>query len=81
MITLTGITEGQIIGSPNTVTPVFSVSDDTDQEPTLTATLNGEPFTSDTAVSEVGEYELVVTAIDVSGNEAEVEVNFKIVSE
>jgi len=47
----------------------------------LIATLNGEPFTSGTEVSEVGEYELEVTATDASGNEAEVAVNFEIVAE
>jgi len=81
VITLTGVTAGQVIVSPDTVTPVFSVSDDTDPEPILIATLNGEPFTSGTLVSEVGEYELEVTAIDASGNEAEVAVNFEIVAE
>ena len=77
VIDITGVTEGQIIVSPDTVTPVFSVSDDA----IVTATLNGEPFTSGTVVSEVDEYELVVTAIDASGNEAEVAVNFEIVAE
>jgi len=82
VITLTGVTEGQVIVSPDTVTPVFSASDDTDSEPILTATLTGvEPFTSGTEVSEPGEYELVVTAIDASGNESEVAVNFEIVQE
>ena len=45
----------------------------------LIATLNGEEFTSGTVVSELGEYELVVTAIDASGNEAEMTIEFKIV--
>ena len=85
VIDLTGVTEGQIIISPDTVTPVFSASDDTDPEPILIATLTtlngGDPFTSGTEVSEVGEYELEVTAIDASGNEADVTVNFEIVAE
>ena len=80
VIDLTGVTEGQIVVSPDTVTPVFSVSDNTDSEPILIATLNGEPFTSGTVVSEVGEYELEVTAIDASDNETEVAVNFEIVA-
>ena len=54
---------------------------DPDEGDSATATLNGELFTSGTVVSEVGEYELVVTAIDASGNEAEVAVNFEIVAE
>ncbi len=79
-ITITGVTEGQVIVSPETVTPVFSASDDTDPSPTVTATLlNGDEFTSGTEVSEVGTYELIVTAVDASGNEAEVTVNFEIV--
>ncbi|MBA7620414.1 hypothetical protein ES703_27763 [subsurface metagenome] len=81
MIDLTGVTEGQVIVFPDTVTPVFSVSDETDPDPILIATLNGEPFTSGTEVSEVGEYELEVTAIDASDNETEVAVNFEIVAE
>ena len=81
VIDLTGVTEGQIIVSPDTVTPVFSASDDNDPEPILIATLNVGPFTSGTVVSAVGEYELVVTAIDASGNEADVTVNFEIVAE
>jgi len=81
VINLTGVTEGQVIVSPNTVTPVFSVSDDTDPDPTLVVTLNGEPFTSGTEISEIGEYELEMTAIDASGNETEEEVSFEIVAE
>jgi len=81
VITLEGVTEGQVIVSPETVTPVFSASDDNDPEPILIATLNGGPFTSGTVVSAVGEHELVVTAIDASGNEADVTVNFEIVAE
>ena len=81
VIALTGVTEGQVIVSPNTVTPVFNVSDDIDSNPIVVATLNGDEFTSGAEVSEVGEYELVVTAIDASGNEAEVAVNFEIVQE
>ena len=81
VIDLTGVIESDVIVSPDTVTPVFSVSDDTDPEPTVIANLNGEPFTSGTVVSEVGEYELEVTAIDASDNETEVAVNFEIVAE
>jgi len=79
VITLTGVTDGQVVTAPDTVTPVFSVSDDTDLTPTVTAKLNGEPFTSGTEISEVGEYELEITAKDASDNEAEVKVNFEIV--
>ncbi len=81
VITLEGVTEDQVIATPETVTPVFSVSDDTDPDPAITATLNGDPFTSGTEVSEVGEYELEVKATDASDNEAEVKISFEIVSE
>jgi hypothetical protein len=73
------VTEGQAIVSPDTVTPEFSATDDIDPDPTVVATLKGEVFTSGTVVNEVGEYELVVTAIDASDNEAEIAVNFEIV--
>jgi hypothetical protein len=72
------VTEGQAIVSPDTVTPEFSATDDIDPDPTVVATLNGEVFTSGTVVNEVGEYELIVTAIDASDNQAEEEINFKI---
>jgi len=81
VIDLTGVTEGQIIVSPSTVTPEFSVEDDTDPEPTVFATLNGEPYFSGTEISVVDKHELVVTAIDASDNEAEVKINFEIVAE
>ena len=81
VIDLTGVIEAQVVVSPDTVTPVFSAADDTDPEPTLIATLNGNPFTSGAEVSAVGEYQLVVTAIDASENETEVTVNFAIVAE
>jgi len=61
------------------VTPIINVSDDTDAEPTLIATLNENSFISGTVVDEVGEYELKITAMDTSGNEAEVMIEFQIV--
>ncbi len=78
-IMITGVTEGQVIVSPDTVTPEFNATDDIDSDPTVVATLNGEVFTSGTIVSEVGEYELAVTAVDASDNEAEIAINFEIV--
>jgi hypothetical protein len=79
VIDVTGVADDQQYSEP--VTPVISASDDTDLEPGVSATLNGEEFTSGTEVSEPGEYELVVTAIDASDNAAEVTVNFEIVEE
>jgi len=78
VINITGVADGQQYSEP--VTPVISVSDD-DPNPSVNATLDGNPFTSGTEISDVGEYELVVTAIDASGNEAEVVVSFEIVQE
>ena len=54
---------------------------DPDEGDSATATLNGEPYLSGTEISVVDKYELVVTAIDASGNEADVTVNFGIVAE
>jgi len=72
------VADGEQYSEP--VTPVFELPDDTtDPAPTVTATLNGEEFISGEVVSEVGEYELVVTSIDTSDNEAEVTIEFKIV--
>ena len=45
-----------------------------ESELAVTATLNDESLTSGTVVSEVGSYKLKITAVDTSGNEAEVEV-------
>lgn len=61
------------------VTPIIEVSDDTDAEPTIVATLNGNSFISGTVIDEVGNYELEITATDASGNEAEVTITFEIV--
>ena len=77
MITISGVANNTQYTAP--VTPTFEVSDETDPEPTVTATLNDDTFVSGTEVSEVGEYELLVTAVDASGNEAESSVNFEIV--
>ena len=77
VISISGVTNDEQYKAP--VTPTFEVSDETDPEPTVTATLNEDTFVSGTEVSEVGEYELVVTAVDASGNEAESSINFEIV--
>ena len=80
-ISLSGVSNDEVIVSPGTVTPVFSVTDDTDLDPVLEATLNGEPFTSGTEIGEVGEYELELRATDTSDNESEIKVEFEIVAE
>ncbi len=77
VISVSGVTNDQQY--TESVTPIIEVSDDTDPEPAVTATLNGAPFVSGTEVSQVGEHELKITATDASGNEAESSVNFEIV--
>jgi RHS repeat-associated protein len=50
------------------VTPVLRATDDFDPSPTITATLNGLPFTSGTAVTADNSYTLIATAEDAAGN-------------
>ena len=77
VISVSGVANDQQYTAP--VTPIVEVSDDTDLEPTVVATLNGNSFISGTVIDEVGEYELEITATDASGNEAEVTIAFEIV--
>ena len=76
-ITISGVSDGQESSDPLTIS--FSATDNTDPDPDVSATLNGDSFDSDTEVSDVGEYELVVTAVDDSGNQSQETVNFEIV--
>jgi hypothetical protein len=77
VINISGVNDGENI--TGNVTPTFEVYDETDPDPTVNATLNDAPFVSGTELSETGEYELVVTAVDASGNEAEASVEFEII--
>jgi hypothetical protein len=77
VINISGVNDGENI--TGNVTPTFEVYDETDPDPTVNATLNDAPFVSGTELSETGDYELVVTAVDASGNEAEASVEFKII--
>ncbi|MBN2074724.1 MAG: DUF4382 domain-containing protein [Dehalococcoidales bacterium] len=79
VITVSGISNGDNI--TGNVTISFEVSDDTDPEPAVNATLNDTPFVSGTEISEPGEYELEVNAVDASGNESEVTIEFEIKQE
>lgn len=79
VITVSGISNGDNI--TGNVTISFEVSDDTDPEPAVNATLNDMPFVSGTEISEPGEYELEVNAVDASGNESEVTIEFEIKQE
>ena len=79
VITITGVSDGE---QSTGVTIVFSAADDVDSvsDLTVTATLNGDVFTSGTMVSVAATYKLKITAADKSGNEAEAEVEFEIVA-
>ncbi|MCK6546986.1 carboxypeptidase regulatory-like domain-containing protein [Myxococcota bacterium] len=72
VITISGVTDGQTSQTP--VAPVYSVADAT--ATTVTATLDGAPFTSGTPVRSEGPHVLVVSATDAAGLDAEVTVAF-----
>jgi hypothetical protein len=76
VITVGGVSNGDNITGNVTIT--ITVTDDTDPGPAVNATLNGEVFASGTEISAPGEYELHVKAVDISGNEAEVTIEFEI---
>jgi len=80
-ISVTGVSDGDVITSPDTVTISFTVTDDKDPSPTVNATLNGDLIEpgEEVEVSKVGEHKLVVKAEDASGNKAEEEIEFEIV--
>jgi large repetitive protein len=73
-ITLAGAVDGSIINTD--MTPAFSATDT--HLSSVTATLNGAPFTSGTAVTAEGDYTLVVTATDTCGNSSSQTVRFTI---
>jgi ureidoglycolate hydrolase len=74
VIAMTGATDNSIVNT--NVTPVFSATDT--HLNAVTATLNGQPFTSGTAVTAEDAYTLVVTATDNCGNSASQIVRFTI---
>jgi hypothetical protein len=51
----------------DSVTPIFSATDDVGVT-SLTATLDGKPFTSGTRITALGYHRLIVTATDLAGN-------------
>jgi hypothetical protein len=74
VLTISGVTSGEIINQPVTIT--FA---ETDLHPgTVTATLNGAPFTSGATVSAEGDYVLVVTGTDGAGNSTQQTLSFAI---
>jgi|GEM_PF-3156762 len=75
VVTISGVTHGQEVDTAQVV-PTFAVSDNLSPSPSVVATLDGQPFTSGTAVSAEGLHTLVVTATDLAGNETQKEVHF-----
>lgn len=73
-ITVAGVTDGQ--ASATALTPTFGATDL--HLTSVTATLDGAPFTSGTSVSAEGNHSLVVTAHDGAGNSASTTVSFTI---
>lgn len=73
-VVVTGITEGTSYKTE--VTPLISISDT--NLVTQTVTLNGQAYISGTPVNIEGVYQLVVTAIDIAGNQTIVTTNFEI---
>ncbi len=60
------LAEGALFKLP--VTPVITATDDFDPSPTITATLNGVPFTNGTTITADNSYTLIATAEDAAGN-------------
>lgn len=73
-ITIRGVEDAQTYGGP--VTPVVEVVEEHPAEERIS--LDGEPFVLGALVSEPGEHELVVEAIDRAGNRAEARVRFAV---
>lgn len=78
VITITGISEGQKVISPGSVTPTITVTDSNDFAPSIDATLDGELYVSGTEISDVGVHVLEVVATDSSGNLSNQVVLFQI---
>lgn len=72
VITISGVENNKLYNTD--VTPVISVDDNT---AVVTKTLNGAPYKNET-ITKDGSYELVVTAVDSSGNTSKVTINFTI---
>ena len=72
---------GNTISSVN-LASYFSVSDDYDVNPTLSFKLDGSNLTSKTfKASDVGVHQLVVTAVDSSGNDSSLTFNIEVLDE
>jgi hypothetical protein len=74
VVTVTGVTEG---ANADIFTPVFTATDL--YLLSISATLDGAPFTSGTPVTSIGTHVLAVTAIDRAGNQTTVTRTFRVV--
>lgn len=73
-ITITGVTEGSLYGQA--VTPVIAVTDPHLNASSTVITMDGQPFTSGTPVSQDGTHTLAVSASDTLGHNAQAAVHF-----
>jgi hypothetical protein len=74
VIEIAGIDPNEQYIAPNCPAPVITAHDAVDENPEITALLNGEPYISGTPITEPGYYLLRATAIDSSGNIGETAV-------
>ena len=74
VITISGVTDGQV--SPDPVTPVITITDDDLLSQTIL--LDGAAFVSGTEVSAPGSHTLLVTATDGAGNQSTESLGFVI---
>jgi subtilase family serine protease/flagellar hook assembly protein FlgD/fibronectin type 3 domain-containing protein len=72
VITISGVADGDLLN--HAVTPQISVADA--HPAALRITLNGQPFSSGTAISSGGDYTLRAEADDEAGNSAAEEISF-----
>ncbi len=75
-VTVSGVTNGEVVNSPS-LTPMVAVGDDA-AIVQQTATLNGQPYTPGTPVSAEDDYVLVASATDCAGLSSSVTVDFAI---
>ncbi len=73
-IAVTGVTNNAC--TAQAVTPVVTITDANPNPSATVATLNGQPFTSGTAIAGSGQFTLVVTATDLAGNSSSQTVDF-----
>lgn len=74
VISISGVADGSEYD--DAVTPLFTATDA--HLATVTATLNGQTFASGTAVSDDGDYDLEIVAVDKAGNRSERAIRFSV---